>query len=123
MTYARNMQWLLGASERRANEEKKNTTDIANWMAKASKEEGELVAKLTNTGAKLVAMGHEQWKKGQEADAVEDWYKRSIDWDGTSEGAQAVKMTLEEASKVDIDINQQAEKKLVELVWSLVLLI
>ena len=104
------MQWLLGASERRANEEKKNTTDIANWMAKASKEEGELVAKLTNTGAKLVAIGHEQWKKGQEADAVEDWYKRSIDWDGTSEGAQAVKMTLEEASKVDIDINQQAEK-------------
>ena len=93
MTYKENMKWLLGSATTRAAEEKKNNTDTAKWMAERSVAEGKLIQKLSVTGAKLIAKGHKQWREGQQAQATEDEYMRSVGWDPNSEEAKVLKDT------------------------------
>ena len=106
MTYAQNMQWLLGSVATRTAEEKKNNTDVGNWIAKASVEEGKFLQKVSGTAATLIKTGHEQWRKGQQSQAVEDWYANSVNWDPNSDIAKGIQESVDGAVIYDTKQNE-----------------
>jgi len=95
MSYASNVNWLIKSEAENTNQKQKNNTEIAKYLSKASEAEGKLVQQFSQLAAGVIKAGHKQWEKGQEAQAVEDWYAKSETLDPDGEATEATKEVMD----------------------------